>query len=103
MRIVLKVRKKVKIRNRYHQFTTSDPEHLAGWSEPSMHTCCFVRVAVTCLHFLLYYSMYILSYYINVLQQTACLVVNPITDDNFAFLFNCTPMGGTTDSMTLQT
>ena len=29
----------------------------------------------------------------NVLQQTACLVVKPITVGNFAFLFNCTPMG----------
>ena len=27
-------------------------------------------------------------YTINVLQQTACLVVNPITVGNFAFLFN---------------
>ena len=30
------------------------------------------------------------GYNINVLQQTACLVVNPITVGNFAFLFNCT-------------
>ena len=29
--------------------------------------------------------------YHYVLRQTACLVVNPITIDNFAFLFNCTP------------
>ena len=40
---------------------------------------------------------------INVLQQTACLVVNPITIGNFAFLFNCTPMGRTSDSMTVPT
>ena len=32
-------------------------------------------------------------YSINVLQQTACLVVNPITVGNFAFLLNCTPVG----------
>ena len=37
---------------------------------------------------------------INVLQQTTCLVVNPITVGNFAFLFNCTPVGQTSDSMT---
>ena len=36
-----------------------------------------------------------IGYYINVLQQTACLVVNPITVGNFAFLFNCTPVGRT--------
>ena len=27
------------------------------------------------------------------MQQTACLVVNPIMVGNFAFLFNCTPVG----------
>ena len=27
---------------------------------------------------------------INVLRQTACLVVNPIKVNNFAYLFNCT-------------
>ena len=44
-----------------------------------------------------------IGYNINVLQQTACLVVNPITVDNFAFLFNCTPVGLTSDSMMVQT
>ena len=34
-----------------------------------------------------------IGYNINVLQQTACLVVNQITVGNFAFLFNCTPVG----------
>ena len=34
-----------------------------------------------------------IGYNINVLQQTACLVVNPITVGNFAFLFNYTPGG----------
>ena len=40
---------------------------------------------------------------INVLQQTACLVVNPITVGIFAFLFNCMPVGRTSDSMTVLT
>ena len=31
-----------------------------------------------------------IGYNINVLQQTALLLVNPITVSNFAFLFNCT-------------
>ena len=44
-----------------------------------------------------------IGYSINVLQQTACLVVNPITDGNFAFLFNCMPVGRTSDSMTVPT
>ena len=41
--------------------------------------------------------------YNNVLQQTACLVVNPITVGNFAFLFNCTPVDQTSDSLRLLT
>ena len=36
-----------------------------------------------------------IGYNNNVLQQTACLVVNTITVGNFAFLFNCTPVGRT--------
>ena len=44
-----------------------------------------------------------IGYNINVLQQTACLVVNPITVGDFAFLFNCTPVGRTSDSMMVPT
>ena len=43
------------------------------------------------------------GYNINVLQQTAGLVVNQITVGNFAFLFNCTPVGRTSDCMTAPT
>ena len=42
-----------------------------------------------------------IGYNINVLQQTACLVVNPITVGNFAFLFNCTQQDLASDSMTV--
>ena len=44
-----------------------------------------------------------IGYNINVLQQTACLVVNPITVGNFAFLFNCTLVGQTSDAMKVPT
>ena len=44
-----------------------------------------------------------IGYNINVLQQTACLVVNPITVGNFSFLFNCGPVGWTSDSMMVPT
>ena len=44
-----------------------------------------------------------IGYNINVLQQIVCLVVNPITVGNFAFLFNCTQVGPTSDSMMVQT
>ena len=44
-----------------------------------------------------------IGYNINVLQKTACLVVNPITVGNFAFLFNCTQVGWTSDSIMVLT
>ena len=44
-----------------------------------------------------------IGYSINELQQTTCLVVNPITVGNFAFLFICTPAGRTSDSITVPT
>ena len=44
-----------------------------------------------------------IGYNVNVLQPTACLVVNPITVGNFAFLFNCMPVGQTSDSMMVPT
>ena len=33
-----------------------------------------------------------IGYNINVMQQSACLVINPITVDGFAALFNCMPV-----------
>ena len=39
----------------------------------------------------------------NVLQQTECLVINPITAGNFAFLFNCTLVDPTSDSIMVPT
>ena len=33
------------------------------------------------------------------MRQTACLVINPITVDNVAALFNCTPVDRESDSM----
>ena len=45
------------------------------------------------------------GYNINVLRQTACLVVNPITVGNFDFLINCIncPAGRTSDYMMVPT
>ena len=34
-----------------------------------------------------------IGYNIDVLRQTACLVVNPIKVNSFAYLFNCTMVG----------
>ena len=35
----------------------------------------------------------------NIMRQTACLVVNPITVNNFADIFNCTPVSRALDLM----
>ena len=40
-----------------------------------------------------------IKYNINIMRQSACLVFNPVTVDNFASLFNCTPVGRASDSM----
>ena len=32
-------------------------------------------------------------YNIDVIKQSACLAVNPVTVEHFAYLFNCTPVG----------
>ena len=40
-----------------------------------------------------------ISYSLNVMRQSACLVFNPITVDNYAAFFNCTPVGRASDSM----
>ena len=37
------------------------------------------------------------GYNMRVMRQTACLVVNPISDYNFSALLNCTPVGWTSD------
>ena len=40
---------------------------------------------------------------IDVLRRTACLVVGPVAVGGFAFLFGCTPVGRTSDSMMVPT
>ena len=39
-----------------------------------------------------------IGYNINVMRQSACLVINPITVDSFVSFFNCTPVGRTSDN-----
>ena len=43
------------------------------------------------------------GYDLNVTRQSACLVINPIRVDNFAALFNCTPVDRASDSMMAAT
>ena len=44
-----------------------------------------------------------IGYNLNVMQQSACLVINPITVDGYAALFNCTPVDRASDSMMTPT
>ena len=41
----------------------------------------------------------LIGYNLNVIRQSAYLVFNPIMVDNYAAFFNCTPVGGASDSM----
>ena len=43
------------------------------------------------------------GYNLDIMRQSACLVVNPITVYSYGFLFNCTTVGRTSDSMTALT
>ena len=44
-----------------------------------------------------------IGYNVDVVRQSACLVVNPITVNTFAILFDCTPVGRGSDSMIAPT
>ena len=44
-----------------------------------------------------------IRYDLNVMRQSACLVINPIMVDNFAALFNCSPVDRESDSMMAPT
>ena len=43
------------------------------------------------------------GYNFDIMRQSACLVVNPITVYSYGFLFNCTTVGRASDSMTALT
>ena len=44
-----------------------------------------------------------IGYNLNVMRQSVCLVINPITVDGYATLFNCTPVDRASDSMMAPT
>ena len=44
-----------------------------------------------------------IGYNINIMRQSACVVFNPITVNNFASLFNCTSVGRASESMMAPT
>ena len=43
------------------------------------------------------------GYNLDIMRQSACRVVNPITVYSYDFLFNCTVVGQASDSMTALT
>ena len=43
------------------------------------------------------------GYNLDIMRQSACLVLNPITVYNYGFLFICTTVGQASDSMTALT
>ena len=43
------------------------------------------------------------GYNLDIMRQSACLVLNPITVYSYGFLFNCTTVGQVSDSMTALT
>ena len=43
------------------------------------------------------------GYNLDIMRQSACLVLNPITVYSYGFLFNCTTVGQASDSMTSLT
>ena len=44
-----------------------------------------------------------IGYNLNVMRQSACLVINPITVDDYTALLNCTPVDLASDSMMAPT
>ena len=44
-----------------------------------------------------------IGYNLNVMQQSACLVINTITVDGYAAFFNCTPVDRASDAMMAPT
>ena len=44
-----------------------------------------------------------IGFNLNVMRQSACLVINPITVDSYAALFNCTPVDRESDSIMAPT
>ena len=56
------------------------------------------------IQFELYIKRYIrVGYNLDIMRQSACLVLNPITVYSYGFLFNCTTVGQASDSMTALT
>ena len=81
-----------------------------GLSEPEFNgdLVCKLRKTVSSAGFSDQFNKVIMhykhiGYNINVMRQSACLVINPITVNSLSSLFNCMPVGRVSDSMMGQT
>ena len=67
----------------------------------------FLTVPQGCLQFVIVVFPDLLIYYfgynLDIMRQSACLVLNPITVYSYGFLFNCMTVGQASDSMTALT
>ena len=79
----------------------SEPEFYGDLVYKLKKIVCSINFSATFIKIISHYKK--IGYNINVLQQSACLVINPIRGGNFASFFNCTPVGRTSESMTVPT
>ena len=66
----------------------------------------FLAVPRGCLQFVIVVfpdRTHYFGYNLDIMRQSACLVLNPITVYSYGFLFNCTTVGQASDSMTALT
>ena len=76
-----------------------------GLSEPELYGDLvnrFRKKIFACYNFSTQFRKIILRYIkvrynINVMRQTACMIINAITVNKFPFLFGCTPAGPASD------
>ena len=66
----------------------------------------FLGVPQGCLQFVIVVfpdHTHYFGYNLDIIRQSACLVLNPIMVYSYGFLFNCTTVGQASDSMTALT
>ena len=69
------------------------PFYLQGLSEPEFYGDLVYKFRKIISKYDFPYHFKKIGYNIDVLRQTACLVVNPVKVNNFAYLFDCTTVG----------
>ena len=73
---------------------------LVRWHKTKI-VLCHLKIVLCHMPIIVRYKR--IRYNINIMRQSACLVFNPITVNNFASLFNCMPVSRASDSMMAPT